>query len=100
MVYLLCAVITLFFPPAVYLISIQLFKKCFSFTLPLGFPLRVFTPGKGQIMLSHYKILIILINASNGLYSVPYFFFYRKLLSSFPIAVGLLEKKSQMNKQK
>lgn len=26
--------------------------------------------------------------------------FYRKLLSSFPIAVGLLEKKSQMNKQK
>lgn len=98
MVYLLCAIITLF-PPAAYLISIQLFKKCFSFTLPVGFPLRVFTSGKGQIMLSHYKILIILINASNGLYSVPSFF-YRKLLSSFPIAVGLLEKKSQMNKQK
>lgn len=45
-------------------------KKCFSFTLPMDFPLKVFTSGKGQIMLSSCKILIILINASSGLNSV------------------------------
>lgn len=98
-VYLLyLPVITLFFPPAIYLISIHHLKKRFSFTLPVDFPLRVFTSGKGQIMLSCCKILIILINASNGLNSVP--FFNRRLLSRCPLAVGLLEKKSQMKKQK
>lgn len=59
MVYLLYALKNYFFPPAIYLISIHHFEKCFSFTFPVGFPLRVFTSGNGQIMLSHYKILIM-----------------------------------------